>query len=84
MSCHGGEPRGLWEPSGTYTSPGAQGKFPEGVNVWLGETIAGRATGSERVEEMPYHDSDNRIHTMEGSSKANSHLVLSLAGFRGS
>lgn len=27
---------------------------------------------------------DNRIHVMEGSTKANSHLVLSLAGFRGS
>lgn len=33
---------------------------------------------------MPYQDGDNRIHVMEGSTKANSHLVLSLAGFRGS
>lgn len=48
-----------------------KGSFLE-ESIWLGETIAGRAT-----------DSDNRIHTMEGSSKANSHLVLSLAGFRG-
>ena len=82
MSCHGGEPRGLWEPQAPMPVLALKGSFLE-ESTWLGETIAGRATGSERVEEMPYQDSDNRIHTMEGSSKANSHLVLSLAGFRG-
>lgn len=64
-----------------------KGSFPEeSMSGWeklLQAEQLGRVTRSER-EEMPYQDSDNRIHVMEGSTKANSHLVLSLAGFRGS